>query len=369
MEDMNVDLLFHHGVKQVLVKGPSGNLFLVQDSDGIGILQELLTEAFRVVHVFDVDDNEEIVYAPNIINHSETYHVQCEYGTDAESESDDGLVDPTSDGEYDFDELELIKMQKNKEVNANLSHYKDLFLNMTFKNLDDARKTCPGYKLKTFKQEHNCEEALHNPRATTNTLSHYFKSKVQNNPKDALKDMKQDLMDNFNLNTNDSKLKRAKRMALQKMQGSFLDEYNRLEAYANEIRMTNPGSDVVINLSKDAMLLEKLLNLKNGDSITFMYDMQKGLLNVVENVLPLSNHRYCVRHVEANWMKRFRTREMKKLMWWAVWCTYEEDFKDQLNALGALSEEAAKDLVKSWQLTGIPCPHAIKALRYKNIEP
>ncbi|WMV59143.1 hypothetical protein MTR67_052528 [Solanum verrucosum] len=37
---------------------------------------------------------------------------------------------------------------------------------------------------------------------------------------------------------------------------------------------------------------------------------------------------------------------MKKLMWWAAWCTYEEDFKDQLNALGVLSEEAAKDLVK-----------------------
>jgi len=169
--------------------------------------------------------------------------------------------------------------------------------------------------------------------------------------------MKQDLMDNFNLNTNDSKLKRAKRMALQKMQGSFLDEYNRLEAYANEIRMTNPGSDVVINLSKDAMvqgkrkflkmyicfnamkvewkeglrpfielngtflkgkckgqllvamsqdcdnsfyplawavvdkettttwtwflqLLEKSLNLKNGDSITFMSDMQKVSSNL-----------------------------------------------------------------------------------------
>ncbi|KAH0725620.1 hypothetical protein KY284_001485 [Solanum tuberosum] len=163
MEDMNVDLLFHHRVKQVLVKRPSGNLFLVQDSDGIRILQELLTEAFRVVHVFVVDDYEELIFDPNIINHSETYHVQCEYGTDAESESDDGLVDPTSNG--------------------------------------------PGYKLKTFKQEHNCEEALHNPRATTNTLSHYFKSKVQNNPK------------------------------------------------------------------------------------------------------------YFVRHVEANWMKRFRTREMKKLMW------------------------------------------------------
>ncbi|KAH0706383.1 hypothetical protein KY285_010886 [Solanum tuberosum] len=41
-----------------------------------------------------------------------------------------------------------------------------------------------------------------------------------------------------------------------------------------------------------------------------MSNMQKGLLNAVENVLPLSNHRYCVRHVEANWMKRFRTGDL-----------------------------------------------------------
>ncbi|WMV55318.1 hypothetical protein MTR67_048703 [Solanum verrucosum] len=375
------------------------------------ILQELLTEAFRVVHVFVVDDNEEIVFAPNIINHSETYHVQCEYGTDAESESDDGLVDPTSDGEYDFDELELIKMQKNKEVNANLSHYKDLFLNMTFKNLDDARKTCPGYKLKTFKQEHNCEEALHNPRATTNTLSHYFKSKVQNNLKCALKDMKQDLMDNFNLNTNDSKLKRAKRMALQKMQGSFLDEYNRLEAYANEIRMTNPGSDVVINLSKDAMwirrplptwtwflpLLEKSLDLKNGDSITFMSDIQK---EAAKDLVKFPPQKWCKIYfdtkcknqmVDNNFTESFNSwilvprgkpilkmlEEIRvKIMNSKIANLCKLEFNGDLGF--EVSEGEDRHIVnivekkcscRSWQLTGIPCPHVIKALRYKNIEP
>ncbi|KAK4716352.1 hypothetical protein R3W88_014690 [Solanum pinnatisectum] len=62
------------------------------------------------------------------------------------------------------------------------------------------------------------------------------------------------------------------------MQGSFLDVYNRLEAYANEISMINPGNDVVINLSKD--------------------EMEQG------------KRKYCVRHIEANWMKRFRTGEM-----------------------------------------------------------
>ncbi|KAM3320313.1 hypothetical protein P3S67_007513 [Capsicum chacoense] len=42
-------------------------------------------------------------------------------------------------------------------------------------------------------------------------------------------------------------------MVLQKMEGSFLDEYNKLEAYVHEIRLSNSGSDVVINLSKDGL--------------------------------------------------------------------------------------------------------------------
>ncbi|PHT52623.1 hypothetical protein CQW23_07085 [Capsicum baccatum] len=39
--------------------------------------------------------------------------------------------------------------------------------------------------------------------------------------------------------------------------GSFIDEYNKLEAYAQEIRRSNPESDIVINISKDALAKEK----------------------------------------------------------------------------------------------------------------
>ncbi|KAH0761844.1 hypothetical protein KY290_017917 [Solanum tuberosum] len=448
-------------VKQILVKGPSGKFYLLEGSEGIKTLQCLLNEQFKVVHFFAVDDFEETVFAPNIIHHSEAYLVECEYGTDAETESDD---DQSSDDEYNFDELELIKMLKSKEVNADLSHYKELHPSMTFKDLNEARKIVnlyslanskpivveksdrtrlrykcmigcpfvllisqdgkgPGFKVKTLKINHNCEDAFKNPRACTSTLAQYFKSKLQNNPQYKLKDMRKDLKDQFNLNARTSKLKRAKRMALQKLQGSFLDDFNRIEAYANELRLSNPGSDIVINLSKDALeqgkrkflrmyicfnalklgwkeglrpfigldgtflkgqckgqllvamaqdsqncfyplawavvdkettrtwiwflqLLNNSLNLKDGQTVTFMSDMQKGLINAVKTVLPLSHHRYCVRHIEANWMKRFRSGEMKKLLWWAAWSTYEEDFKDQLSALGALSKSAAKDLLK-----------------------
>nr|XP_009792001.1 PREDICTED: uncharacterized protein LOC104239151 [Nicotiana sylvestris] len=273
-------------------------------------------------------------------------------------------------------------MQKGKEVNDKLSHYKELDKSMTFKDLEEAKKNKkgPGFKIKTLKTEHNCEDVFENPRAKTKTLAEYFRSKVQNNPK--------------------------------------------LEAYANEIRESNPDSDVVINLSKDAMaegkrrflrmyicfnamklgfkqglrpfigldgtflkghckgqllvdvaqdcqnhfyplawvvvdkentltwtwfleLLKHSLNLKDGTSITFMSDMQNGLLEAVRIVLPLSNHRFCVRHIDANWSKRIRiSGEMKKYLWWSAWSTYEEDFKDQLKNLGELSVDIVKELLR-----------------------
>lgn len=74
--------------------------------------------------------------------------------------------------------------------------------------------------------------------------------------------MRADLQDLFQLNTSHGKCKRAKRMILEKLEGSFTDEYNKLEAYANALRDSNPGIDVVINLSKEALLQGKRKFLK-----------------------------------------------------------------------------------------------------------
>ncbi|XP_016474470.1 uncharacterized protein LOC107796236 [Nicotiana tabacum] len=95
-------------------------------------------------------------------------------------------------------------------------------------------------------------------------------------------------------------------------------------------------------------LLQMLLDLKYSEGITFMSDMQKGLIKVVQNVLPDSHHRFCVKHIEANWCKRWRTDEFKKLLWWSSWSSYEEDFKDQLKSIGQLSKEATESLLNAW---------------------
>ncbi|XP_060170969.1 uncharacterized protein LOC132601938 [Lycium barbarum] len=275
--------------------------------------------------------------------------------------------------------------------------------------------------------------AFKNPRADQNTLAQLFKKKVQCNPKYKVKDLRRELENNFDLNVTKAKLKRAKLLALQKLEGSFVDDYKKLEAYGQEVRQSNPGTDVVINISrsaleegkrkflrmyicfnalkkgwkgglrpligvdgtflkgryKDQMLvalaqdsmkqfyplawvvvdkettmtwtwffecLKMSLELKDGLGVTFISDMQKGLVDAVKNTLPNSHHRYCVRHIEANWQKKWRSGQMKKLMWWCAWSTYEEEFKDRLKKLGELSKEdnysAAKDLLhyppQSW---------------------
>ncbi|XP_075076275.1 uncharacterized protein LOC142162946 [Nicotiana tabacum] len=291
---------------------------------------------------------------------------------------------------YDFEELESLRIQKGKEVNDKLSHYKELDKSMRFKDLEEAKKVmnfyaianskslklrksdkirvryrcvvdCPfvclisedkkglGFKIKTLKTRHNCEDAFENPRAKTKTLAKYFRSKVQNNLKYKIKDMKLDLKNQFLLNVHNSTLKRAKRMALQQLQGIFLDDYNILKAYTNEIRERNHGSNMVINLSKDAMAKGKRRFLRMyicfnamklgfkeglrpviGLDRTFLKGYCNGQLLVVvaqdwsigssKNCPPLSNHRFCVRHIEAN--------------------------RNQLKSLGELSVDASKELLR-----------------------
>ncbi|WMV32999.1 hypothetical protein MTR67_026384 [Solanum verrucosum] len=65
--------------------------------------------------------------------------------------------------------------------------------------------------------------------------------------------MKADLHIVFELNVSEARCKRAKKEILESLDGSFVDSYNKLEGYAIELRSCNSGSDIVIDLSKEAL--------------------------------------------------------------------------------------------------------------------
>nr|KAJ0186296.1 hypothetical protein LSAT_V11C900467960 [Lactuca sativa] len=64
-----------------------------------------------------------------------------------------------------------------------------------------------------------------------------------------------------------------------------------------------------------------------GAGITFLSDGQKGLLEAVKERCPEAEHRQCVRHIVANFSKRFTGQHFRKLFWRAVKASTEQKFK------------------------------------------
>ncbi|KAM3359475.1 hypothetical protein P3S68_019185 [Capsicum galapagoense] len=116
-------------------------------------------------------------------------------------------------------------------------------------------KKSQGFKIKTLNTKHACLTTFKNRRATQDALAHYFKKKIQNDPKIKVSDMRKYLYDTFKLNVSYSTVKRVKRLVLEKFEGSYIDEFNKLEAYAQELRESNPDTDtdVIINISKESL--------------------------------------------------------------------------------------------------------------------
>ncbi|KAH0690272.1 hypothetical protein KY290_018512 [Solanum tuberosum] len=195
--------------------------------------------------------------------------------------------------EYDSEELKAFATEKN--ISEDLHDYLELYKGMSFKDIPEARQcnrlyalgkkikltvvksdmsklrfTCnegecpfvchisgdahtPGVRIKTLNDNHTCWPTFDNPVVDYSIIAQYFKKKLQENPKFKIKEMRASLHNAFKLKASQGKCKRAKRMVLETLEGDFTDGYNKLEAYAIELKESIPGNDVVINLSKEAV--------------------------------------------------------------------------------------------------------------------
>lgn len=279
-------------VNQLLVTGPSGRYYLVTDDNGMRTLQYLFSKKFRVINFFAADSSDLSIFAQNITHHTETFTMDIDIASDQESSASE--FDESDFSDYNEEELEVFSHEKRRDVTDTLENYKVLEKGQSFKDIPEARKvisfyaianhyglrvkktdtTRIGYQcvegcpftvfvskdnksstcsIKTLNPVHTCDTIYKNPTTNANTLAHLFKRKVQYNPQYKVKDMRQELETFFKMTASTSKVKRAKRLALEKLEGSFVDDYNKLEAYGQELRTSNPGSDVVINISKEAL--------------------------------------------------------------------------------------------------------------------
>ena len=57
----------------------------------------------------------------------------------------------------------------------------------------------------------------------------------------------------WNLNVSYQKCKRARKIIREELDGSYVDEFAKLQAYCNELRVTDPGTEAYVNLSRDEL--------------------------------------------------------------------------------------------------------------------
>ncbi|XP_057791287.1 uncharacterized protein LOC131008423 [Salvia miltiorrhiza] len=177
------------------------------------------------------------------------------------------------------------------------------------------------------------------------------------------------------------------------------------------------------------LLLEDL-DVGDVNGWCFVSDQQKGLQNAVATLDPQAEHRNCARHIYMNWKKDFKGQTLKNMFFKAVYATHEADFKLAVQAMKEESVAAYEDFMardtkkfckafistnpksdsvdnnisecfngyilnvrgkhvihmleeirsslmvrqnkcscREWDLTEIPCKHAIAAIRYMERDP
>ncbi|KAH0672505.1 hypothetical protein KY290_024739 [Solanum tuberosum] len=464
---VEVTIYFHHGVnkyinklgfvgvQELIVLAPAGKYFEIIGDEGVRTLTSFISTEYKSIHLFATEDCELSVDVTDIVMHDGSFLLSpiVNEGTDcseSEDDSNNGMEIVKGMAFKDIAEAKqfckLYALAKKVELVVVKSDKKRLRYTCDadgypFLLLISGDLTTPGVSVKTLVDHIECETAYDNSLVDYSTIPF------------------------------EAKCKRVKKEVLESLEGSFVDSYNKLEGYATELRSCNTGSDIVLDLSEEALsnggiyghhswtvegptvrpagplfvstnsprtqpeirpsvdprpdlrFVEKLerleekevknpssrtqqdsissspeierflrgihhqvqvlsiqithrsipdlqfssisdsnnsfyplawvvvdketkrtwtwfmqhlqhsLELQNGEGLTFILDMQKGLLEAIRTVLPEAHQRHCARHIEANWCKIWGKSELKKLLWWDAWSLFTEEFEDQLQEI------------------------------------
>ena len=68
--------------------------------------------------------------------------------------------------------------------------------------------------------------------------------------------------------------------------------------------------------------------------------MESGIERAVGDVLQLARHGFCIRHMEKNFVKHFKTN-LNGVLWKAAMCASKADFDDYIATVSATKQSAA----------------------------
>ncbi|KAJ0726873.1 putative transposase, mutator type, MULE transposase domain-containing protein [Helianthus annuus] len=93
------------------------------------------------------------------------------------------------------------------------------------------------------------------------------------------------------------------------------------------------------------------IEMESGLGLTLISDQHKGIIEAVKDVFPYAEHRQCVRHIYANYKKKYRGEQFINLFWKATKATTEEYFEKKMEELKNINKGAYTHLTERNSIT------------------
>ena len=106
------------------------------------------------------------------------------------------------------------------------------------------------FQVKSYISEHRCTRTFRNRYVNSKWLAKKYGPKIKSNPGWKLKDFKTEVNEKYAVDVTTNQCYRAKRKALGEVEGALKEVYAKLWDYAEELRMTNPGSTIMMQIDK-----------------------------------------------------------------------------------------------------------------------
>ncbi|XP_023744459.1 uncharacterized protein LOC111892634 [Lactuca sativa] len=105
-------------------------------------------------------------------------------------------------------------------------------------------------QIKSLETNHTCARIFHGGSLVTyKWIAKHFTKEILEDPTISTRKMQADIETNFNLKASTGQCKRAKRFALEEIEGCLEDHYAKLWSYAAELKRSNPGSTIKLDVN------------------------------------------------------------------------------------------------------------------------
>ncbi|XP_019181684.1 PREDICTED: uncharacterized protein LOC109176748 [Ipomoea nil] len=177
---------------------------------------------------------------------------------------------PSYQSEMEDDEAQLQLEQSSKakvksHFKRDISYYKNESMRVMFKCAGIESIDGKGYpfhctasweekykcfQLKTLEADNNCNQKFSLRLVSQNWIEDKYEEKIRDNPCIGPIELKNHIESELKINLSISKVRRAIRSVLKKINASFEDQFRRIRDYAQECMNSNPGSKVILKTSR-----------------------------------------------------------------------------------------------------------------------